>query len=132
MQIRTIRAEYLVAMKLMSGRKYKKDLSDIAGILYEQERAGNPLNFEMIDKAVCNLYGGWENISKDAQELLHKLLESDDLEKLFIELSEDEVYSKEALVEMEKKYPNVVKKDNVDDVILELMKKKKRTDREER
>lgn len=132
LQIRTIRAEYLVAMKLMSGRKYKKDLSDIAGILYEQERAGNPLNFEMIDKAVCNLYGGWENISKDAQELLHKLLESDDLEKLFIELSEDEVYAKEALVEMEKKYPNVVKKDNVDDVILELMKKKKRTDREER
>ena len=119
-------------MKLMLGRKYKKDLSDIVGIIYEQERAGYPLNFEMIDKAVCNLYGGWENISKDAQELLHKLLESDDLEKLFIELSEDEVYAKEALVEMEKKYPNVVKKDNVDDVILELMKKKKRTDREER
>lgn len=40
LQIRTIRAEYLVAMKLVSGRQYKKDLSDIAGIVYEQQMAG--------------------------------------------------------------------------------------------
>ncbi len=38
LNIRTISAEYLVAMKLMSGRRYKKDLSDIIGILSEQER----------------------------------------------------------------------------------------------
>ena len=39
-KIRHIIAEYLVAMKLMSGRRYKKDLSDIIGILSEQERMG--------------------------------------------------------------------------------------------
>lgn len=38
LNIRTISAEYLVAMKLMSGRRYKKDLSDIVGILSGQER----------------------------------------------------------------------------------------------
>lgn len=31
--VRTISAEYLIAMKLRSGRKYKNDLSDIIGIL---------------------------------------------------------------------------------------------------
>ena len=37
LQIRTVSAEYLVAMKLMAGRQYKNDLSDIVGILVEQE-----------------------------------------------------------------------------------------------
>ena len=41
--IRTVRSEYLVAMKLVSGRQYKKDLSDIAGIVYEQQMAGKNL-----------------------------------------------------------------------------------------
>ena len=31
--IRTITAEYMIAMKLMAGRKYKNDLSDIIGVL---------------------------------------------------------------------------------------------------
>ena len=58
LNIRTISAEYLVAMKLMSGRRYKKDLSDIIGILSEQERRGEPLSYRQIDCAVRNLYGG--------------------------------------------------------------------------
>lgn len=29
--VRTVTAEYLVAMKLKSGRKYKNDLSDVVG-----------------------------------------------------------------------------------------------------
>lgn len=43
LNIRTINAEYLIAMKLMSGRRYKKDLSDIVGILNEQKRIEKPL-----------------------------------------------------------------------------------------
>ncbi len=38
LQIRTVSAEYLIAMKLRSGRKYKNDLSDIIGILAEHEK----------------------------------------------------------------------------------------------
>lgn len=37
LDVRTVSREYLVAMKLMSGRKYKNDLSDIIGILYEEQ-----------------------------------------------------------------------------------------------
>lgn len=130
LQIRTIRAEYLVAMKLVSGRQYKKDLSDIAGILYEQQIIGKPLTYEMIDKAVCNLYGNWDNIDDYARKTLMKVLSCDDLQALFIELSEDEKAAKEALAEMIKKYPTVVKPDNVNDVIAATLKKKRQ--REER
>jgi hypothetical protein len=35
--VRTISDEYLLAMKLMSGREYKNDLSDSAGILLEHQ-----------------------------------------------------------------------------------------------
>lgn len=125
LQIRTIRAEYLVAMKLVSGRQYKKDLSDIAGIVYEQQIAGKPLSYEMIDKAVCNLYGNWDNIEEYARNLIDKILACDDLKALFIELSEDEKAAKEALVEINKKYPNAVKKDNVNDIIAATLKKKR-------
>lgn len=124
LQIRTIRAEYLVAMKLVSGRQYKKDLSDIAGIVYEQQMAGKPLTYEMIDKAVCNLYGNWDNIEKYVRDLLDRILACDDLQSLFIELSEDEKATKEALAEMVKKYPTIVKQDNVNDVIAATLKKK--------
>ena len=66
LNIRTISAEYLVAMKLMSRRRYKKDLSDIIGILSEQERMGESLSYQQIDCAVRNLYGGWDHISEYA------------------------------------------------------------------
>ena len=124
LQIRTIRAEYLVAMKLVSGRMYKKDMSDIAGIIYEQQIAGKPLTYEMIDKAVCDLYGNWNNVSDNARELLNKILSCNNLQALFIELSENEKAAKEVIKEIEKKYPNRVKKSNVNDVITAALKKK--------
>jgi len=40
LNVRMITAEYLIAMKLMSGRQYKNDLSDVAGILWEHQKRG--------------------------------------------------------------------------------------------
>ena len=37
-------------MKLMSGRKYKNDLSDVIGILREYQNSGNPILYEQIEK----------------------------------------------------------------------------------
>ena len=126
--VRTVRAEYLVAMKLVSGRQYKKDLSDIAGIVLEQRKAEKPLNYQMIDKAVCDLYGGWQDVSDYSKEVLDKVLSSNQLEKLFISLSDDESEAKEALAEMNGKYPDVVKQDNVNEIIAALKLKKQQRD----
>ena len=124
LMIRTVRAEYLVAMKLVSGRQYKKDLSDIAGIVLEQKKAQKPLNYEMIDKAVCNLYGDWKKVSEYSRNVLNAVLTSDDLEQLFISLSEDEAEAKDALAEITVKYPNALKEDNVDDIIAAIKSKR--------
>lgn len=124
LQIRTIRAEYLVAMKLVSGRQYKNDLSDIAGIIYEQQMVGRPLSYEKIDNAMCNLYGNWDNVEDYAKDLLDKILAYENLQNLFTELIETEFASKEALVELIKKYPKAVNQDNVNDVIAAAIKKK--------
>ena len=58
--VRTIDAEYLIAMKLASFREYKNDRSDVAGILSSEK--GKEINFDRITQAVDKLYGGWENM----------------------------------------------------------------------
>ena len=122
--VRTIKAEYLVAMKLVSGRKYKKDLSDVAGIIYEQQLAGAPITYEMIDRAVVELYGDWSRISDDAKDMLKKILFCNDMKVIFDELSQYETEAKDILANISNKYPDVVNRDNVDDVIAAAMKKK--------
>ena len=62
---RTVTGEYLVAMKLMSGRQYKYDRSDVIGVLWEQDKTGNPLTIERIKQTVCNLYGSYEILPKE-------------------------------------------------------------------
>ncbi|MGN0361752.1 MAG: DUF6036 family nucleotidyltransferase [Bilifractor sp.] len=47
LEIRTVSAEYLVAMKLMAGRKYKHDLSDVVGILLDRKKWENPYHWKI-------------------------------------------------------------------------------------
>lgn len=129
LEVRTVRAEYLLAMKLVSGRRYKKDLSDIVGILYEQSRAGNPLSYEQIDKAVLDLYGSWTKVNNYAKNTLTKALEHPDLESLFIEQCEDEDNAKTTLLEIEDKYPKAVREDNANEIIETAFAKKERAPR---
>lgn len=131
LNIRTISAEYLVAMKLMSGRRYKKDLSDIIGILGEQERMGEPLSYQQIDCAVKNLYGGWDNISEYAIQVLKAALDSENLKELFMEQEREETLSKQAVFQAQKYEGEKVKESNVDEIIQKALRKK-RTDRDAR
>ena len=61
LSVRSVSAEYLIAMKLRSGRKYKNDLSDVIGILAEHQKNNAPITLDKINTAVNNLYGGWDN-----------------------------------------------------------------------
>lgn len=126
LNIRTISAEYLVAMKLMSGRRYKKDLSDIIGILSEQERMGEPLSYQQIDCAVKNLYGGWENISEYAIQFLKAALDSENLTELFMEQQREEALSKQAVLRVQKYEKEKLNESNVDAIIQKALSKKKK------
>ena len=80
--VRTIKDEYLIAMKMMAARKYKHDYSDIFGIVKE-----NPsLSYNDVIKAVKDLYGDTSKISKEMNDFVRSIFEPnsisyDELEK---------------------------------------------------
>ena len=56
LEIRTVAGVYLIAMKLMSRRNYRNDISDAVGILIEERDAGKKIGFDDISKAYMKLY----------------------------------------------------------------------------
>lgn len=127
--VRTITGEYLVAMKLMAYRQYKHDISDIVGILREQQKAGDPLSYERIEKAVTDLYDGWENLPTDAQTMIQSILANEDLDALFVAYANEEAEAKDVLITFENKYPDVLEEDNLTDLLSHLMVREREEER---
>jgi hypothetical protein len=127
--VRTVAAEYLVAMKLMSGRPYKNDLSDVAGILWEHEKSGNPIAREAIDNAASVLYG---QLLPDASvKFIDDVFANGDYAGLFDEARKNEREAKELLLDFQRENPKTLTKDNLADV-LDTLRKKKKPDIKER
>lgn len=120
LEIRTISREYLVAMKMVSGRKYKNDLSDILGILYYHYKNNDEITYQQIEKAVENLYGNFDRIKCDVVEFVKTAIEN----KTFVDgynlQKEAEQNIKENLIQFEEKYENVLSENNIDDIINKL------------
>jgi hypothetical protein len=117
LQIRTISAEYLVAMKLMAGRQYKNDLSDIVGVLIEQKRRNEPLTFEIIQKAIIDLYGFYDRIPENSKTFIEAVYKKEDLCAFYEQCRELEQENKEVLVDFQKDYPGVLNGDNLSDIL---------------
>ena len=125
LQIRTIAAEYLIAMKLMSGREYKYDLSDIAGILLSHDREGSPISKESIDNAIIELYGGWDEVPGESQKVLNALFAGGNYTRAYSELREREIESKEILLEFDKVYPGELDGEKIGEIIKRAKQMKK-------
>ena len=125
LEIRTIASEYLIAMKLRSGRKYKNDLSDIIGVLAEHEKRNHPITLEMINKAVNDLYGGWEDFPEDSKSFIEDAIKKGNYEEVYLSTNEEEKLSKDMLIGFEKDYPGVTKASNIDEILKNLKKKSK-------
>ncbi len=124
LNVRVVSSEYLVAMKLMSGRQYKCDLSDVVGVIIEQKQKGEPISFDDIKRAAKELYGGFEKIPDISKKFIEKVYETDDLESLYNNVRQSEKENRSLLIEFEKNYKNVLKEDNVNEVIQTLRNKK--------
>lgn len=119
-EIRTVSGKYLIAMKLMSGRKYKNDLSDVIGILKEESSAGNNISIEQIRDAVKNLYGSYDALPDDSKVFIEKLMErldKNDESDIYAEFVEQEKSNKTSLIEFESEYPGVLNEDNISDIL---------------
>lgn len=126
LQIRTISAEYLVAMKLMSYREYKNDKSDIVGVLLEQKKLGKEVTLESIKRAVIELYGKISVLSDEAIKFLDNVFDASDLETLYNETRLNEIKNKERLVKFQEEYPDTLNGDDLMDILNSLERKEKK------
>ena len=111
-------------MKMRSGMGYKYDRSDIIGILNTQEQIGEPITIDMIRRAVTELYGSYDVISQDIRELVEQALSDKQYEDLYLMIRNAELENKDILIEYHERKPDVIRKDNVDEILAALRKKK--------
>lgn len=121
--IRTVAAEYLIAMKLRSGRQYKSDLSDILGILAEHEKRGNPITMDQIRRAVSDLYEDWESIPETSQAFIVNVMSDGRFRLLYEQIDQGERETKDLLAQFEKDYPGATNTANVDSIAENLQKR---------
>lgn len=126
LHIRTVSAEYLVAMKLMAGRQYKNDLSDIVGVLIEQEERNEPLTFDKIRKAIIDLYDSYSRIPKDSRVFIEAVYKKEDLHAFYKQCRELEQENKDVLVAFQEDYPGVLNGDNLADILKAAKAKKQK------
>ena len=128
--IRTVAAEYLIAMKLMSGRQYKNDLSDIAGILWEHQRNGNPIPRVAIDKAISTLYGDNAALPDISRKTIDDAFADGDYEGAYKKIRENEKQAKDILVDFDKSNPGELKGENINAILEQAQRKRRKDDRE--
>lgn len=121
LEVRTMSGAHLIAMKLMSGRQFKNDLTDIIGVLAEESERGNNLTLEDIQKAFSDLYGEWDKIPDESAKFIEICFSGESFSTLYSKYESYQGDVKNKLIDFEEKYPAVVDNDNVDDIIRRLM-----------
>jgi len=121
---RTVTGEHLLAMKLRAGRAYKYDRSDVIGILWEQEKKGDPLTMDRIRKAVVDLYDSYDVISDEVKDFVEEAVREGGYETKYDRVRQIEAENKENLLNYEEEKTGVINAGNVNDVIAALRKKK--------
>lgn len=120
--VRTVTGEYLIAMKLMSGRQYKYDLSDVVGILWEQERKGQPLTLEQIQKAIVDLYDSYDRLPLESRSFIERTLADGKYEAMYGYIRKMEAENKKILIEYQEEKPGVINNDNTSSIIAAIRK----------
>ena len=127
--VRTITGEYLLVMKMMAGRQYKFDFSDIVGILWEQDKSGNPLTLSDIQRAAEDLYGSYEKLPTESRVFVERVISEKSYETLYQVVRDTEAENKSILLEYQTNRPGKLNSDNVNEIISAIkQKKEKHTD----
>jgi len=128
--IRTVAAEYLIAMKLMSGRQYKNDLSDIAGILWEHQKSGNPISRETVNKAITTLYGENTALPPISKKTIDDAFSDGDYEGAYNKIRMNEKQAKDILIDFDRAHPGELKGENINVILERARQIRKKNDRE--
>lgn len=129
LEFRTVNGEYLIAMKMVSAREYRNDISDVVGILTYMKNESENFSMDRIDYAINFLYGKREDVIKE--DVYDKVKEFAkwsvaELEKEYHVLTQMENQTKQELIDINEKYQGVVKEESIDKVIEGLRRRKGR------
>ena len=113
-------------MKLRAGRAYKYDRSDVIGILWEQEKQGDPLTLERIRKAVVDLYDSYDVLSNDIKQFIEKAIQDGRYAEMYDRVRQADAENKENLLEYQEEKPGVIRNDNVNDILAAIRKRKQK------
>ena len=124
--VRIVKGEYLLTMKLKSGRIYKHDLSDITGIILFEKKLGNEITFERIIETYEELYG---NINQVDERILRDVeiqtrMDVEELEEKYNLLCDYEAGNKELLMEFKDIYHIRLYGDRINQTIEEYKQSK--------
>lgn len=128
LEIRTVQAEYLLAMKMISARDYKNDLSDIVGIIAEHQHRQLPLTWEKVEQAMLELYGSWDGVAPETVQLVRDALALPDAGVLYAQYRNEEMATMDFLTDFEQKYPKVANQDNIASILAQAKKKREQQD----
>lgn len=123
--VRTVSAEYLIAMKLRAGRLFKNDMSDILGILAEHEQNGAPITRERVEQAVQSLYGGWQDIPPQSRAIIDSAFERGNFAEAYQRVQAEELDAKNIMIQFERDYPRVASESNANSILQALRAKAK-------
>lgn len=126
LKIRTVSAEYLVVMKLMAGRQYKNDLSDVVGILLEQQKIEKPITLDCIKRAAMELYDGYDKLPEASKIFIEAVFQNPDLSELYEKVRVDEKQNKDILLDFQEDYPDVLNGDNLVEILKAARAKKEK------
>ena len=128
--VRTVKGEYLLAMKLKSGRIYKHDLSDITGIILSEKKSGHNITIERITQVYEELYGDISNLDQRLLEDVKVQVEMDIdmLEEKYEMICELEAGNKKLLHEFNELYHTRLDRDKINETIENFKQSKQRKD----
>lgn len=95
--IRTIKDEYLIAMKMVAARNYQHDISDIYGIINECHN----ISFSKIERAILDLYGSIDFVEKRIMKFVNDVFTNPPIS--FVDLKREEENNKAVMLEKIKK-----------------------------
>lgn len=124
-EVRTITGAFLIAMKMRSGRIYKHDLSDIIGILIEENKnRENPINITEIRDACEKLYGGqgYDTMPEISRKLIENAvnLNIQELRNLYRQQTETEAENCRLLIQFETENPGILNSENLTEIVENL------------
>ena len=126
-EVRTITGAFLIAMKMRSGRIYKHDLSDIIGILIEEnEKRESPISITEIRDACEKLYGeaGYDTMPAASKKLVESAinLTIQELHNLYRQQTKTEAENCRLLIQFEADHPGALNSENLAEIAANLKK----------